>query len=67
MSAEQQPPAEEGPKELASRPPLPPVGHHVLVQCQGFRCIAYRDKDGNWRDAHHGDILPNVIKVVPDL
>jgi hypothetical protein len=57
--------AKPGPKELSSK--LPPVGQHVMVQGQGFRCIAYRDQDGNWRDAYHGDILPNVIKVIPEF
>ena len=63
MSADQ-PPVGEGPTELTPKP-VPPPGEHVLVRCPGFRCLAYKDADGNWRDSHHGEILPNVIEVLP--
>jgi hypothetical protein len=61
---QQQSSADEGPIELSFR--LPPIGAHALVRCPGFRCLAYRDADGNWRDSHHGDILSDVIEVIPD-
>jgi hypothetical protein len=65
MSIEQQPPVDEGPIELSFRLPL--LGHNVLVQCPGFRCLAYRDPDGNWRDAYRGDILSNVATFIPEF
>jgi hypothetical protein len=46
---------------------LPPVGRTVLVQCKGFRCLAYRDSAGKWRDAQRKNELSNVIKVIWDL
>ncbi len=45
-------------------PHLPRVGEQVVVQCEGFRCLAYRDKDGKWRAAQGGQELPKVIKVL---
>jgi hypothetical protein len=58
------PPADQGPIELFSKLAL--VGKHVLVRCAGFRCLDYRDADGNWGDSHRGDILPNVIEILSD-
>jgi hypothetical protein len=46
-------------------PKLPPIGEQVLVRCERFRCLAYRDAEGNWRDAYNSDILPDVIEVLP--
>ena len=40
---------------------LPVVGHNVVVQCKGFRCLAYRTKEGKWIDALHEKELPEVI------
>jgi hypothetical protein len=28
---------------------LPPIGEPVWVQCEGYRTLACRDKDGKWR------------------
>jgi hypothetical protein len=41
---------------------LPPIGIPVLVQCDGFRCMAFRDKDGKWRDYFYKDQLPEIIE-----
>lgn len=35
----------------------------AVVQCDGFRCLAYRDKDV-WRDFQTGEELPEVKSVV---
>ena len=43
---------------------LPPVAETVLVQCHGFRCLAYRDKEGNWRNFHRPEEVLGVIKVL---
>jgi hypothetical protein len=45
--------------------PLPPPGTPVQVQCNGFKCMAYRDKDGNWMDFFTRKFLPGVLGVVP--
>ncbi len=46
------------------RDPLPPIGENVVVQAEGFRCLAFRDKDGKWRDAFHHDELLGSIRVI---
>ncbi len=45
--------------------PLPVPGIPVQVQCRGFKCMAYRDKEGNWMDFFTRKILPGVLGVVP--
>jgi hypothetical protein len=45
--------------------PLPPPGLPVQVQCNGFKCIAYRDKDGKWTDLFTRKLLQGVQGVVP--
>lgn len=32
-------------------------GHAVIVQCRHFRCMAYRDPDGRWRNYFSNDEL----------
>ena len=47
--------------------PLPPTGEQVLVQGKGFRCLAFRDKDGKWRDVFHQTGLQGIVRVIkPD-
>jgi hypothetical protein len=50
----------------ASKPDdlLPAMGEQVLVQAEGFRCLAFRDKDGKWRNAFSRDELPGTIRVI---
>ena len=43
---------------------LPPPGQEVMVRCPGFRCLAYRDKDGMWRDVAHDEALAEVLEVL---
>ena len=43
--------------------PLPPAVP-VQVQGEGFRCLAYRDKNGHWVDFHSGEPLHGEVKVV---
>ena len=42
-----------------------PAGMMVLVQCDGFRCLAYRDEDGKWRSAFSSEELDSVLHVFP--
>jgi len=44
-----------------------PGGQTVVVQCAGFRCLAYLDKDGKWRDAVRNNELPEVLEVLSDM
>ena len=44
---------------------LPPVGINVWVQYDGYRCLAYRTKDGKWLTAIGNKEVKNVIRIVP--
>ena len=44
---------------------LPPVGLNVWVQCEGYRCPAYRTKDGKWMTAIGNKEVKDVIRVLP--
>jgi CheY-like chemotaxis protein len=39
---------------------LPPTGRMVIAQCKDFRCLAYLDNEGSWRDYHSRQVLPEV-------
>jgi len=43
--------------------PLPPAVP-VQVQGEGFRCLAYRNENGDWIDYHSGERLEGEVKVV---
>jgi hypothetical protein len=45
-------PEEVTPKEL------------VIVQCLGFRCAAYRDDQGKWREFCRDVLLPDNARIV---
>lgn len=45
--------------------PLPRPGVPVQVQCNDFKCMAYRDEDGKWMDFFTRKFLPGVLGVVP--
>lgn len=36
----------------------------AVVQCDGFRCMAYRDARNVWRDFHSGRELTSVKEIV---
>ena len=46
---------------LEIHPNIPPVGVHVIVQCDEFRCLGELDRNGVWRSAHSGAELPKVL------
>jgi hypothetical protein len=54
-----------GEPKTAKYGPLPPVGVPVQVQCNGFKCMAYLDKEGKWRDLFNRQSLECVLGVVP--
>lgn len=35
-----------------------------MVQGRGFRCMAYRNHDGKWREAFDHEELPGAIRVL---
>ncbi len=41
-----------------------PAAVPVQVQCEGYRCLAYRDKEGNWINYHNGQPLKGTVKLV---
>jgi hypothetical protein len=43
---------------------MSPVGEVVLVQCEKFRCLAFRDKHGKWRSPFSKMELNNVVQVI---
>jgi hypothetical protein len=48
----------------ADREWTPLVGENVMVQCEGFRCMAYLDAEGKWRATYSNELLPKVIRVL---
>jgi hypothetical protein len=44
----------------------PPEVQCFLVRCKGFRCMAYKDPEGRWRNAHDGTLLPEVLEILSD-
>ena len=45
--------------------PLPVPGLPVEVQCDGFKCMAFRNTNGKWIDLFSRDFLPRVLGVIP--
>ncbi len=43
---------------------LPVLGVPVQVQCDGFKCMAFRDREGRWVDLFSRKLLPRVFGVV---
>jgi hypothetical protein len=41
-------------------------GEPVWVQCEGFRCLAFQDKQGVWRAFYDRSKLPGPVKVIPN-
>ena len=44
--------------------PLPIIGLPVQVQCVGFKCMAFRDKEGRWVDLFTRELVSGVLGVV---
>jgi hypothetical protein len=44
----------------------PEVGreHAFIVQCDGYRCMAYRDAHGKWRDYFNNEEIKGEVRVV---
>jgi hypothetical protein len=47
-------------------PPTPQPRRERIVQCEGFRCMAYQDDSGKWRSFFGDKELTGFISVPPD-
>jgi hypothetical protein len=45
--------------------PLPVPGLPVEVQCDGCKCMAFRNNKGQWIDLFSREFVPRVLGVVP--
>jgi hypothetical protein len=45
--------------------PLPALGVPVQIQCDGFKCMAFLDREGRWVDLFSREFVPRVLGVVP--
>jgi hypothetical protein len=50
-------------KERIEQEPNSAAKNIAVVQCDGFRCLAYREAD-TWRDFQTGKELPEVKTVI---
>jgi hypothetical protein len=37
-----------------------------IVQCSGYRCMAYRDSGGKWRDYFNGEEIQGEVTVISE-
>ena len=44
--------------------PLPSTGVPVQVQCDGYKCMAFRDQEGRWVDLFSRQFVERVMGVV---
>jgi hypothetical protein len=44
---------------------LPALGVPVQIQCDGFKCMAFLDREGRWVDLFSREFVPRVLGVVP--
>ncbi len=42
------------------------TGTSFLVQCNGTRCMAFRDENGNWRHYFSRELLEGTVNIVDD-
>lgn len=52
---------ETPPKTQVEYGPLPRPGLPVQVQCEGFKCMAFLDKEGHWVDLFTREVIPSEI------
>jgi hypothetical protein len=64
MTSQTTDPLESWSPDASRQPePLPSFVKFFLVQGVGFRCTAYRDPQGKWREAYSGDELLGDIRI----
>ena len=47
-------------------PPVPRSRNERIVQCEGFRCMAYLDDSGKWRSFFGDKELTGFVSVLPE-
>ena len=52
--------------ETISRRTANPKDKAFIVQCANFRCMAYRDSRGKWRDYFNGDELQGEVTIIAE-
>jgi hypothetical protein len=40
------------------------LGKRAIVQCDGYRCLAYVDGEGKWRNVADDLLVPKVSEIV---
>jgi hypothetical protein len=56
---------DEIPELAKSYGPLPPMGMPVQVQCDGYKCMAFLDREGRWVSFFSREFLTRVLGVIP--
>jgi len=52
-------------KEKQEKITPPDIGRHFLVQCVGYRGLAYQNRLGQWKAMNSNRILPKEIEIIP--
>jgi hypothetical protein len=52
--------------EAISRRVPSPKEKPFIVQCSGFRCMAYCDSRGKWRDYFNGEEIQGEITIIAE-
>jgi hypothetical protein len=62
---------DEASQKISSEPPAknsheasPFIIEFFMVQGTGFRCMAYRHRDGKWHGAFDNEELPGAVRVL---
>jgi hypothetical protein len=56
--------AESKVPSIAQRDKSLPLAVPVQVQCDGFRCLAYRNLNGKWVDYYTGKLLEGSVHLI---
>jgi hypothetical protein len=59
-------PVSENTETLIRKRLSPPKSTSFIVQCVGFRCMAYRDSKGQWRDYFNDDEIAGEVTIISE-
>ena len=59
-------PVSENTETMIRKRPLPQKTKSFIVQCVGFRCMAYRDSKGQWRDYFNDDEIAGEVTIISE-
>jgi hypothetical protein len=51
---------------MVRKRPSPQKSKSFIVQCVGFRCMAYRDSKGKWRDYFNDDEIVGEVSIISE-